>query len=169
MVAIGNPDLPWAQEAAIQQRWFGCSASVRDTANCALRRPPNQTSRHTIHRQPHVFPAVKVLKTTTNRSQKLVHQVGTRLAQGSAQGWHKVEVGQVANSPFRVVGVVSVVLPSDVEICVVCLRQITQSVILLAKGREIVDFVAVAISRSMILHARASKLIFSFSWRYLKS
>ena len=96
-------------------------------------------------------------------------KVGTRLAQGSAQGWHKVEVGQVANSPFRVVGVVSVVLPSDVEICVVCFRQITQSVILLAKGREIVDFVAVAISRSMILHARASKIIFFFSWRYLKS
>ena len=67
----------------------------------------------------------------------------------------------MANSPFRVVGVVSVVLPSDVEICVVCLRQITQSVILLAKGRKIVDFVAVAISRSMILHARPSKIIFS--------
>ena len=75
----------------------------------------------------------------------------------------------MANSPFRVVGVVSVVLPSDVEICVVCLRQITQSMILFAKGREIVDFVAVAISRSMILNARASKIILFFSWLYLKS
>ena len=45
MLAIGNPDLPWAQEAALQQRWFGCSASVRDTVNCAVRKPPNQTSR----------------------------------------------------------------------------------------------------------------------------
>ena len=53
-------------------------------------------------------------------------------------------------------------LPSDVENCVVCLRQINQSVMLLARGRKIIVFVALAISRSMILHARASKIIFSF-------
>ena len=96
MVAIENPDLPWAQEAALQQRWFGCGASVRDSV-----RSEDHQARHlgrTIHRQSHVFPAVNL--TTRNRSQKLVHQVGTRLAQGSAQGWHKVEVGQAGQLPI---------------------------------------------------------------------
>ena len=96
-----------------RRRSFNNDGSVAARRSVTLRtvRSEDHQTRHlgrTIHRQPHVFPAVKVLMTTTNRSQKLVHQVGTRLAQGSAQGWHKVEVGQVANSPFRVVGVVSV-------------------------------------------------------------
>ena len=75
-----------------------------------------------------------------------------------AQGWPTPHFGLLGLFPC--VAKEAKKLPSDVENCVVCLRQITQSVILLAMGRKIVDFVALAISRSMILHARASKIIF---------
>ena len=158
MVAIGNPDLPWAQEAALQQRWFECSASVRD-----IMRSEDHQARHlarTIHRQPHVLPAVTL--TTRHRSQKLVHQ-----------GWHKVrhKVGtrlRLARRPtphFGLLGLFPCVakelenVPSDVENRLVCLGRMTHSMILLARGRKIIDFAALATSRSRILHARARKIV----------
>ena len=75
----------------------GSNAARRSVTLCAQKTTKPDISHEQFTGNPMFFPG-SLRRPETN----------LRNSQGSAQGWHKVEVGHAANSPFRVVGVVSV-------------------------------------------------------------
>ena len=91
MVAIWNPDLPWAQEAANND---GSVAACRSVALCAQKTTkPSISEKRYSQRQPHVF-------------------IQKQISESNLQGWHKVRhkvctglmLARRPTSPFRGVG-----------------------------------------------------------------